>query len=145
MDVVRTDDRGSLEAYNLQSCFLFHNYVLHTARRIDVGHGVTALLINYSDPDTKAEWATVSWAWPVLHDQQTSYERVTLTADLHRDGGRSAPNPEPSSGVRSVVLSIVNSFGGDKSGSDAAYHAADRALQGVASSLVATTVGGTTS
>jgi exosortase/archaeosortase family protein len=146
MDVVRTDDRGSLEAYNLQSCFLFHNYLLHSTRRIDVGHGVTALLLNYSDPDTKAEWATVSWAWPVVHDRQTSYERITLTADLNRNSGRAAPNPEPSTGMRGVVLSILNSFGGGpSSGSEAVFHAADLALEGVANSIVSTTVLGTSS
>jgi exosortase/archaeosortase family protein len=146
MDIVRTDDRGALEAYNLQSCFLFHNYQLHSTQRIDVGHGVTALLLNYSDPETKAEWATVSWAWPVLYDQQTSYERITLTADLHRNGATAAPNPEPTTGVRGAVLSILNSFGGaPASGSDAAFHTADRALEGVANSLVSATLLGASS
>jgi exosortase/archaeosortase family protein len=145
MDVVRTDDRGALEAYNLQSCFLFHNYTLHTTQRIDVGHGVTALLINYSDPETRAEWSTVSWAWPVQRGQETTYERITLTADLHRDGGNVAPNPEPSSGVRGVVLSILNSFGARPSAPDAAFTAANRALEGVATSVVASTIKGASS
>jgi exosortase/archaeosortase family protein len=146
IDIVRTDDRGSLEAYNLQSCFLFHNYQLHSTRRVDVGHGVTALQINYSDPETKAEWATVSWAWPVVKNQQTSYERVTLTADLQRHGAKGAPNPEPSTGVRGVVLSILNSFGGGPtSGADAAFHSADIALEGVANSIVAATLRGASS
>ena len=146
IDIVRTDDRGSLEAYNLQSCLLFHNYQLHSTRRIDVGHGVTALQLNYSDPETKAEWATVSWAWPVVADRQTSYERITLTADLQRNGSRSAPNPEPSTGMRGVVLSILNSFGGSPAaGSDAAFHSADLALEGVANSIVSSTLRGTSS
>lgn len=146
MDVVRTEDRGALEAYNLQSCFLFHNYVLHTTQRIDVGHGVTALLINYSDPETKANWATVSWAWPVVQaDQQTTYERITLTADLNRDGSK-APDPTPTSGVRGVVLSILNSFGGGApAGADKAYRTADHALEGLATALVASTVKGSSS
>ena len=75
-DVVRTDDKGSLDAYNLQNCFLFHNYNIADSRRIDVGSGVTALLLNYSDPATQARWATVSWAWPVDNKGQTYYERV---------------------------------------------------------------------
>ena len=144
MDIVRTDDQGALDAYNLQSCFLFHNYDLHTTRRIDIGHGVTALLLNYSDAETHSEWATVSWAWPVSYDQQTSYERVTLTTDLSRDGGSAAPDPQPSSGFRGVVLSIFNSFGGGSSDTDPRYGGADRALEGVATSIVATTVGGIT-
>jgi hypothetical protein len=127
------------DAYNLQSCFIFHHYQLHTTRRVDVGHGVTALLINYSDPATKADWATVSWAWPVRLDAQTSYERIALTADLSRDGGSKAPDPEPSSGLRSLVLDLFNSFGGGAS-NDSAYGGADRALEGVATSMVTSTI-----
>jgi hypothetical protein len=82
----------------------------------------------------------------VVKNQQTSYERVTLTADLQRHGAKGAPNPEPSTGVRGVVLSILNSFGGGPtSGADAAFHSADIALEGVANSIVAATLRGASS
>lgn len=146
MDVVRTDDQGALEAYNIQSCFLFHNYQLHTSRRIDIGHGVVALLINYSDPQTKDRWVSVSWAWPVLYHDQTSYERITLTADLARDGAHRAPDPQPSTGVRGVVLNLINSFGaGSSRATDSMYGSADHALQGVATAMVDSTMRGASS
>ena len=140
VDVVTTDDQGSLATYNLQSCFIYHNYLLHATRRVDVGHGVTALLINYSDPATNTEWVTVSWAWPVLHDDGTSYERIAITADLGHHAGSLPPAAEPAGGLRGTVLSILNGFGlgPQQDGSDAHYASTDNALQAIAGKFVDT-------
>jgi hypothetical protein len=149
VDVVRTDDRGSLDAYNLQSCFLFHNYAITTVRRIDLGSGVTGLLLNYEDPSTKGNalgtsapsvktrWATVSWAWPVRFNGETYYERVTLTSPLRPDQS-AAPDLRPSSGPRAIVLDFLNALGnGDAHAADeTAYRSADGALERVATSWV---------
>jgi exosortase/archaeosortase family protein len=149
VDVVRTDDRGSLDAYNLQSCFLFHNYTIRTARRIDLGSGVTGLLLNYEDPSSgtialgtsapkaKARWATVSWAWPVHYRGDTYYERVTLTATL-QPGQSAGPDLRPSSGMRAVVLDFLNAIGSRdvRAADQADYRSADVALERSAASLV---------
>ena len=141
VDVVRTPDQSTLDAYNLQSCFLFHNYSIDTARRLDLRNGVTGLLLNYRDPESHAQWATVSWAWPVNVSGETQYERVTLTSDLH-PGGSAAPDVSPGDGLRSVAIDVLNGLGGQQAApaSETTYGAADRSLQSIASSLVATTV-----
>jgi exosortase/archaeosortase family protein len=139
-DIVRTDDRGSLDAYNLQNCFTFHNYDIRNAQRIDLGSGVTGLLLNYRDPDTNANWATVSWAWPVRYHDDTYYERISLTSDL-RPGQKTAPDLRPSDGLRSAFIGLVNLFTGERSGPpEATYQVADSTLQAMASSVVAATV-----
>ena len=141
VDVVRTPDRGALDAYNLQSCFLFHNYSIDTARRLDLGSGVTGLLLNYRDPQSKAQWATVSWAWPVNVDGDTQYERITLTSDLHPESD-AAPDITPGDGLRSVAIDVLNGIGGgeDSATSERTYGVADRSLQSIGTSLVDATV-----
>ena len=142
-DVVRTSDRSSLDAYNLQNCFLFHNYSITTSRRIDLSNDVTGLLLNYSDPATKERWSTVSWAWPVLYKGTTYYERIALTSSLFT-GSSSGPNVQPGGdGLRGIFLDLVNTVtggGGQDAKTDAAYTSADKNLEDVAGSLVAGTI-----
>lgn len=143
-DVVRTDDRSSLDAYNLQNCFLFHNYDISTSQRIDLGSGVTGLLLNYSDPGTKARWATVSWAWPVQYKGTTYYERIALTSSLYTGAASGGPDVQPSGdGLRGVFLDLVNTFtGGEKQDPavEAVFHHADLNLESVATALVSGTI-----
>jgi exosortase/archaeosortase family protein len=136
-DVVRTDDKGSLDAYNLQNCFLFHNYNITTSQRIDVGSGVTALLLNYAAPGTPPQrWATVSWAWPVDYKGQTFFERVTLTSSL-TTGGADA-DVSPSGGFQGLLVSFLNLLNGshDDPKLDAMYKNADAVLRADAAALV---------
>jgi exosortase/archaeosortase family protein len=135
-DVVRTDDRGSLDAYNLQNCFRFHNYNIATSERIDVGNGVTALLLNYDDPSTKARWATVSWAWPVDYRGTTYYERVALTSNLLLSGADA--DVSPSGGFNGFFVGVLNLLNGshDDPKLDALYKNADAALRADAGSLI---------
>jgi exosortase/archaeosortase family protein len=141
-DVVLTDDKGSLDAYNLESCFLFHNYRITTSKRIDLGRGVTGLLINYSDPTSNAHWATVSWAWPVRYRSTTYYERIVLTSSP-LGGSVTPPNTAPSTGLRGAVLDVLNGIGGSQAAADdsATYGRVDTGLQTAAITLVGTTVG----
>jgi exosortase/archaeosortase family protein len=143
-DVVRTDDRSSLDAYNLQNCFLFHDYNISTSRRIDLGGGVTGLLLNYTDPATKARWATVSWAWPVQFKGTTYYERIALTSSLFAGTATTGPDVQPNGdGLRGIFLDLVNTVtGGAKQDPavDKLYTKADDSLETVAAALVAGTV-----
>ncbi|MBJ7608222.1 MAG: exosortase/archaeosortase family protein [Candidatus Dormibacteraeota bacterium] len=134
-DVVRTDDRGSLDAYNLQNCFLFHNYNIVASQRVDVGNGVTALLLNYTDPATQASWATVSWAWPVENKGTTYYERVALTSSLFTAGDADV---SPNAGLHGMVVGFLNLLNGshDDPKTNALYKNADTSLQGEAADLV---------
>jgi len=139
-DVVVTDDRGSLDAYNLQNCYLFHNYSIVTTDHVDLGNGVTGLMLNYSDPKLNARWATVSWAWPVNRNGQTYYERIVLTSNLDARG----PDADisPSGGLHDFFLSLVNMVEGGKNDAKAtaAYRNADQVLQAQANLLVARAV-----
>jgi exosortase/archaeosortase family protein len=141
-DVVRTDDRGSLDAYNLQNCFLFHNYNISTTRRFDLGDGVTGLLLNYADPTTHRKWATVSWAWPVRYHGGTYYERIALTSDLNSRTGGAGPDVRPGDGLRAGVIGIWNNLEGAavNPSAEKEFRAADANLQALAASLVASTV-----
>jgi exosortase len=134
-DVVVTDDRGSLDAYNLQNCYLFHNYDIVTTDHIDLGSGVTGLLLNYSDPAGKARWATVSWAWPIDKDGKTYYERIVLTSNLDARGDADI---SPSGGIHDFFLSLVNMVEGSKNDpkATAAYGSADQVLRAQAGALV---------
>jgi hypothetical protein len=141
-DVVRTDDRGSLDAYNLENCFLFHNYSIKTARRVDIGGGVTGLLLNYSDPTTKQRWATVSWAWPIRYKGSIYYERVALTSDLNARATGSAPDFRPGDGLRAAVINLWNGLESQKADakSEKDFALADTYLRQVATRLVSDTV-----
>jgi exosortase/archaeosortase family protein len=128
-DVVDTDDRGALDAYDIR-----------TSRRIDLGSGVVGLLLNYSDPTTKAHWSTVSWAWPVLRDGQTFYERVALTADL--SPGQEADFRPDGNPLHSFVIDLLNRTSGsaEDPSVNTMYASADAKLEGLAGRLVVTSV-----
>ena len=141
-DVVLTDDRGSLDAYNLQNCYLFHNYNIVTSEKIDVGNGVTALLLNYADSRAHQRWATVSWAWPVNNNGKPFYERVALTSNLFVGGGDA--DVQPSGGFHDFLISLLNMMNGGYSDphADTAYQNADADLRAEAQLLVGKAVTG---
>ncbi len=135
-DVVRTDDKGSLDAYNLQNCFLFHNYNIVTSQKIDVSDGVTGLLLNYTDPASQARWATVSWAWPVENKGTTYYERIALTSSLFTSGADS--DVSPSGGIHCAIVGFLNLLNGshDDPKTQELYKNADSTLRETAAGLV---------
>jgi exosortase/archaeosortase family protein len=142
-DVVRTDDKGSLDAYSLQNCFLFHNYDIRTAKRLELGSGVVGLLLNYSDSSTHAKWTTVSWAWPIRYQGETYYERVALTSDL-APGTGATPDFQPADGLHTFIVDLLNrtSGGTDDPTVRDLYKAADAKLQAAAAELVTSSVKG---
>jgi exosortase/archaeosortase family protein len=143
-DVVLTDDKGSLDAYNLENCFLFHNYDIVTSERIDLGSGVYGLLLNYHDPSVNENWASVSWAWPVTYKGTTYYERINLQSNPL--GGvlndATAPVAQPSFGIQDLFLDLLNGVSGGHNDPNAAkdYAKVDVSLESVAAALVTHTV-----
>jgi len=140
-DVVLTDDKGSLDTYNVQNCFLFHNYDIRTAERIDLGYGVTGLLLNYTDPSVNQRWATVSWAWPVAYKGTTYYERVNLTSSPY--SGTQAPGDQrPGDGLQQILLDLLNGLSGARDDPKAKpmFHNIDNNLTSEAYLLVGRTV-----
>jgi hypothetical protein len=140
-DVVLTDDKGSLDTYNVENCFLFHNYDLRTAERIDLDNGVIGLLLNYSDPSTNSRWATVSWAWPVKYKGETYYERINLTSSPY--AGTHVPGEQrPGGGLDQLLLDLLNGVSGARNDPKAAplYHNIDNNLESEAYLLVGRTV-----
>ena len=75
-DVITAEDGQVFEEYSETACYLFHGYDLSDQHRVQVGAGVTATLLSFTDSD--GEWLTESWVWPVNSTGQTRWERVTL-------------------------------------------------------------------
>ncbi len=143
-DVVITPDRSAFDAYGVQSCFLFHRYQVLTHDRAELGAGVTGLSLDYST--SADQWATVSWAWPVLVSGRTEYERVLLTAAAGTTlpaatAPVSAPVRSPGL-VSQVVVRITDTVTGhhDVAVAPTAYRSANAGLLGVAQGLVRTAV-----
>ncbi len=139
-DVVLTDDKSSLDTYNLLNCFLFHNYDIRTSVRIDLGGGVYGLLLNYSDPATSppTKWSTVSWAWPVNYKGDTYYERIALTSSPIQGTGTTAPSFQPAGGLQDIFLDLLNGVSGGHNDPTATplYRSIDTTLQSEAQGLV---------
>jgi len=138
-DVVSTTDAARLSAYNLQSCFLFHNDQVRTLVRVDLGHGVTGQLIDYYDRASGKQWASVSWIWPVRYRGGTSYERVALSSDLVR-GSAAAPRLDfSSSGLAAWLLTYSQQLVGAPTANDRTFDAVNARMKGVAAALIAAT------
>lgn len=143
MDTLLTDDRTSLDTYNLLNCFLFHNYDIQTYQRVDLGGGMYGLLINYRDPASNDRWATVSWAWPVAYKHTTYYERINLSADPVLPVLADAPRLRPHTGLEDIFVSLLNSVGGahNDPATQPQYSRIDTALEQQAQSMVDWAVG----
>ena len=136
-DVILTDDKGSLDTYSVQNCFLFHNYDVRTAERMDLGNGVVGLLLNYSDPSTNSRWATMSWAWPVNNKGETYYERINLTSSPVQGSGLQPGIARPG-GLEQLLLDLLNGVSGGRNDPAAVplFHNVDDNLEGEAYGLV---------
>jgi len=136
-DVILTDDKGSLDTYSVQNCFLFHNYDVRTAERVDLGNGVVGLLLNYSDPSTNSRWATMSWAWPVNNKGETYYERINLTSSPVQGSGLQPGIARPG-GLEQLLLDLLNGVSGGRNDPAAVplFHNVDDNLEGEAYGLV---------
>jgi hypothetical protein len=143
-DVVTTPDDSALQTYTIENCFLFHNYDIIQSRTLALGHGVTGVLLNYSDPASHGRWATLSWTWPVRLGGTTAYERIELTSDLV-SGSNKMPDLRPASApIESLVLGVENFFGASSTRvgetSPRLYRGADAALASFGVAFVGTTI-----
>src|SRR4029079_18431505 len=78
VDVTTTDDSGTFAAYSLQACYQFHGYQIASIATIDIGAGVQAQLIDYTNTKVHADWSALWWAWPYSVAGSTRYERVVI-------------------------------------------------------------------
>jgi hypothetical protein len=142
VEVITTPDRGTLQTYNMESSFLFREYDIVTTENVALGHGVTALLLNYADTG-HAHWATLSWDWPVSVAGTTAYERIVLSSpsDSVRVAG---PSARPAVGLaQNLVISAENLLTSDSGRSDypTVYRGVDALLETVGTEFLATSIG----
>jgi exosortase/archaeosortase family protein len=78
VDVITTDDPSTLTAYGIEACYRFHGYDIQSVMTVDVGAGVQAQLIDYTNTKTHADWSAIWWEWPYRDGFQTRYERVVV-------------------------------------------------------------------
>jgi hypothetical protein len=78
VDVINTQDSGTLDAYGLQACYLFHGYHIESLTPADIGIGVPAQVIDYRNPKAGTDWSALWWEWPYRQGSQTWYERIVV-------------------------------------------------------------------
>jgi exosortase len=82
LDVIRTDDSGSLSAYGVEACYDFHGFSRVLGGSANVGAGVEALVASYRSPTQATDWSILWWDWPYDAGGQTRFERLVLLAPL---------------------------------------------------------------
>ena len=78
VDVVTTDNPDALQAYGLEACYTFHGYDIASITNVDVGAGVQAQVIDYTNPKLQMDWSALWWEWPYTVDGETRYERIVV-------------------------------------------------------------------
>jgi exosortase len=78
LDVLTTDDAGSLAAYGLQACYRFHGYAIVSVATANIGAGVSAQVIDYVNTTVGADWSALWWEWPYTDGGRIRYERVVI-------------------------------------------------------------------
>jgi exosortase/archaeosortase family protein len=78
VDVITTDDPGTFAAYTMEACYKFHGYDISSVATADIGAGVQAQLIDYTNTKVKADWSALWWEWPYSDGFRTRYERVVI-------------------------------------------------------------------
>jgi exosortase len=78
VDVITTDDPGTLAAYSLEACYRFHGYDVASISHADIGAGVQAQVIDYHNTKVDADWSALWWEWPYSEDGVTRYERIVI-------------------------------------------------------------------
>ncbi len=96
LDVINTDDPGSLAAYGLEACYRFHGYSIESTAPVAVGGGVTGQVIDYHNAGTGEDWSSLWWEWPTTDGTRTHYERVVIFVT----GGPAATYTGASTGPR---------------------------------------------
>jgi exosortase len=78
IDVLTTEDAGTLAAYGLQACYVFHGYTIASVTTTDVGAGVRAQVIDYTNTKVGIDWSALWWEWPYTANGKTRYERIVV-------------------------------------------------------------------
>jgi hypothetical protein len=78
VDVLTTDDAGTFAAYGLQACYVFHGYTISSVTTTDVGAGVRAQVLDYTNPKVGTDWSALWWEWPYTANGKTRYERIVV-------------------------------------------------------------------
>src|SRR3954452_690338 len=78
VDVITTDDPGTFAAYTMEACYTFHGYDISALRTADIGAGVQAQIIDYTNTKVHADWSALWWEWPYSDGFRTRYERVVI-------------------------------------------------------------------
>jgi exosortase/archaeosortase family protein len=122
LDVIRTDDAGSLSAYGVQACYNFHGYTQVLGGSSDVGAGVQASVAGFRSPILGTDWSILWWEWPFNAGGQTRYERLVLLAPLNsagQSGGTSTATFQTAqSTLESLARSIVSAGMSDRAITD---------------------------
>lgn len=82
LDVIRTDDSGTLASYGVEACYNFHGFAQVASLSADVGAGVDAKLASFRSPIAGTDWTILWWEWPYNAGGQTRFERLVLLAPL---------------------------------------------------------------
>ena len=79
VDVVTTDDVGTLAAYGLEACYRFHGFEIDSIVPVEIGAGTTAEVINYHSVRYDSDWSALWWEWPYQSAAgETRYERIVV-------------------------------------------------------------------
>jgi exosortase/archaeosortase family protein len=78
VDVIDTDDAGSLAAYTIADCYQFHHFRIDGDVSADIGAGVMASVVTYLDPKDRSDWSAIWWEWPKEFDGGVRYERIVV-------------------------------------------------------------------
>jgi len=79
IDVLTTDDAGTFAAYGLEACYTFHGFEISSVAQVDIGAGVQAEVIDYTNVKNGIEWSALWWEWPYTAESgETRYQRIVV-------------------------------------------------------------------
>ncbi|HEX7225340.1 MAG TPA: exosortase/archaeosortase family protein [Candidatus Limnocylindria bacterium] len=79
VDVLTTSDSGTFAAYGLEACYAFHGYEISSVAEVDIGAGVNAQVIDYTNTRNDIAWSALWWEWPfTTEDGATRYQRIVV-------------------------------------------------------------------
>jgi exosortase len=79
VDVLTTDDAGTFAAYGLEACYTFHGFEISSVAQVDIGAGVQAEVIDYTNVKNDIEWSALWWEWPYTAETgETRYQRIVV-------------------------------------------------------------------
>ena len=78
LDVITTDDYGTLAAYGIEACYDFHGFQIASIAPVDLGSGVTGEVLSYTKRQSGTDWTTLYWEWPYQSHGTTRFARVVM-------------------------------------------------------------------